>query len=82
GLGSLLWDTLKILLASGVMAGGLLLLLRYWDLSFAPFWPRLGFVFAMIGLGATLYFLAVMGLKVEGFQPLWNYFRRRLGGKP
>lgn len=79
GLRNLLWDTLKISLASGVMAAGLLLVHYYWDLSFAPFWSRLGYVFAMIGLGVFLYLGAVVGLKVKGFQPLWRHLKRRLG---
>lgn len=78
GLKALLLDTSKILVASTFMGLALYVLLQYWNLTYAPFWHRLGFVFAMIALGAVLYGLLAWVLRVKGLQPLWGALRRRL----
>lgn len=70
-------NVIKIFLAAGVMAGVLWLILQYWNLSFAPFLPRLGFVLAMIGAGAVIYGLLVRLFRVEGTQTLLRLIKRK-----
>jgi putative peptidoglycan lipid II flippase len=78
GLKSLSKDVAKILLAAALMGAALVGVQRYWDLSFAPFWPRLGFTFAMMGIGLAVYLPLVWIMKVRGLESFLQALRRRM----
>jgi peptidoglycan biosynthesis protein MviN/MurJ (putative lipid II flippase) len=68
---------LKIVFASAVMGGVLYLVLSRWNLSYAPFWPRLGFVATLLGVGMAVYLLMALLLKLRGLQPLRQGLTRK-----
>ncbi|HCU24784.1 MAG TPA: murein biosynthesis integral membrane protein MurJ [Deltaproteobacteria bacterium] len=74
GLRSLLTSLVKMFLGAVAMAAALLTLRHFWNWTFAPLPRRALFVFAMIAVGATIYFFTVLSFKVEGTE-IW---RRRL----
>lgn len=77
GLRAILKDTLKILVAAAAMGGVLYFVLSQWNLSYAPFWQRLGFVLAMLATGLAVYIAAAFVLRIEGLQPLVRGLKRK-----
>jgi len=81
GLRALLKNVGKILFASLVMGLGLVFLMQFWNLTYAPFAQRLGFVSGMIGVGFLIYLALIWALKVEGLELLLGGVRRRFSRK-
>lgn len=67
----------KILVAGLIMGAVLLFVGQYWNLSFAPFWPRFGYVLAMIGIGFGVYLLLLLAFRVQGVRSLFRALLRK-----
>jgi putative peptidoglycan lipid II flippase len=77
GLRAILQDTLKILIAAAAMGAVLYFILSRWNLSYAPFFPRLGFLAVLIGVGLAVYLSAALALKIQGLRPLQQGLMRK-----
>jgi putative peptidoglycan lipid II flippase len=78
GLKKMAFNLGKISFAGGVMGSALFWIQRHWDWTFAPFWPRAGYLAALLSAGMLIYLGLVLVLKVEGLRSLFEIFTRRL----